>query len=153
MMGCPSDTAILLWRIGMGIRQPGQIGRARARVQFAEQTIVPRLRFQSRNATPWITDVAEHDRIGRARGLACRNDVAVANPASFLLGRDAGAIDALNAVRALFHDAAAAHGDIGIIQHLESGCLIVGVLKKVEAPNLVWTVVGAIARADAAVIS
>src|SRR5205085_3273941 len=69
-----------------------------------------------------------------------------------LLGVNAGARDALQAVAALLHHAAPSHRHLGVLQRLEALELAVRVLQEVEAPDLVRAVVRAEARADAAVV-
>ena len=61
-------------------------------------------------------------------------------------------VDALHAVGALFHHTAAAHAHIGIAHHLVLRRLPVLEQQEIEAPHFVGTVVGAIARAHAAVV-
>ncbi len=73
------------------------------------------------NAAVGIVDVAEDDRLGGAGRLAGGLDVAVAHLAVFLLGVDLGVVDALHAVGALLHDAAAADRDVGLLQQLQRG--------------------------------
>src|SRR5690606_8346550 len=66
---------------------------------------------------------------------------------------DAGAIDALHAIGALLHDAAEADGYVRVLLHGQGVVLpLVGVIEEVEPPNLVRAIVGAIPRADAAVV-
>src|SRR6185312_13281796 len=76
-----------------------------------------------------------------------------ANETIFLLRGDARAADALDAVGALFHHAAPAHGDIGIIHRLETGRLVIRVPKEIEAPHFVGAIIRAEPRADAAVVN
>ncbi len=65
---------------------------------------------------------------------------------------DARVVDALHAIGALFHHAAAAHGDFRITQKLELRCLPILEAQEVEAAHFVRTVVRAVARSDTAVI-
>ena len=81
----------------------------------------------------------------------CNSPSAIFRSSLFRL--DAMLIDALHAVRALFHHAAAAHGDIRIAHHLELRRVPILEQKEVEAPHFVGTVVGAIPRAHAAVVN
>src|SRR5262249_22959843 len=60
--------------------------------------------------------------------------------------------DALHAVGTLLHDAARAHGHVGVVQQFQARRGEVGVLEEVEPPHLVGAVVGAVAGADAAVV-
>src|SRR5207237_8608835 len=71
----------------------------------------------------------------------------------FDLCLNARRVNTLNAERALFHDAAAADRHIGIAQRLETRRLVVREQHEVEAPYLVWTVVQAVPRSDAAVVN
>ena len=90
--------------------------------------------------------------LGRTRRLARRQHFAVANLAILELGRDAREVDALHAVGALLHHAAAADGDVRIARQLEAGRVPIRIQQEVEATDLVRTVVRAVARADAAVV-
>src|SRR6202041_190302 len=96
--------------------------------------------------------ISEHNRFGRAGALARRNDLAVADQAIFFLGPDLGSIDSLHAVGALLHHSAAAHGDVRIAHAVQARRLVIRVEIEVEPADLVRTVVGAIPRADAAVV-
>src|SRR3989338_4634086 len=78
---------------------------------------------------------------GVADGLAGGDDFAVADLAAFLLGGNAGGVDALHAVGALLHHPARAHGDVGGAQQLQAGRLLVDVLQEVEAADFVGGVV------------
>ncbi|MFO1296576.1 MAG: hypothetical protein U1F25_08925 [Rubrivivax sp.] len=60
--------------------------------------------------------------------------------------------DALDAVAALLHHAAPAHGHVGVALRLQRFRRVVGELQEVEAADLVRAVVGTEARADAAVV-
>src|ERR1019366_3483083 len=77
---------------------------------------------------------------------------AIPNFTVFLFRSDAAMGDALHAVRALLHDAAAAHADLRIAHHLELRGFKVLEEQEIEAAHLVRTVVGAIPRSDAAVV-
>src|SRR5205807_1120756 len=114
--------------------------------------IVQRLRLQLRNFALGVMDVAEDDSAGWTRGLTRSYHVAVAHRAILKLRGDLTGPDALHAIGALLHDAAAAHADFGIAQRAQALGREVRVLQKVEAADLVRTVVRAIARADAAVV-
>ena len=129
-----------------------QIGRARPRVEVLEHRVVAWARLQLRHAAVRIVDVAEDDRVGRAHRLARRHDLAVANLATFALGLDARGVDALHAVGALLHHAAAADGDVGIALQLELRRVPVLEQQEVEAAHLPRAVVRAVPRADAAVV-
>src|ERR1700682_3868189 len=143
-------SCLLQFRIG--IAHGGQIGGARARVEFAEHGIVALLRFQFGDAAIGIIGVAEDDGFRRAGGLASGDDFAVLDRAILFFRFDARVVDALHAIGALLHDAAAAHGDFRIAQELELRSLPILEAHEIEAAHFVRAIVGAIARADAAVV-
>ena len=121
--------------------------------ELAEQRVVARLGLQLRDAAVRIVQVAEHDRLGRAGLLAGGLDLAVADAAVLASRRRSCArVDALHAVGALLHDAAAAHRDVGIAPQLEARRVPVLIEQEVEAAHLVRAVVRAVPRADAAVV-
>src|SRR5207247_1171119 len=134
------------------IADNGLVRGTRTRVQLAEQRVVARAGSCARNGADRIIQVAEDDGAGRARGLAGGNHLAVGDRTILTLGLDARGADALDAVRTLLHHAAAADRDIRIAQQLQGGRVEVAVLEEVETADLVRTVVGAVARADAAVV-
>ena len=84
--------------------------------------------------------------------MAGRHDISVPNGSVFALGLDAGDVDPLNAVGTFFHHAAGANGDIRVGEELGDGRVEICVLKEVESPYLVGTVVGAIPSTDTAVV-
>src|SRR5262249_13916346 len=104
------------------------------------------------NPAVGVVDVAENDRLGRAGLLARGLQRAIVNFLFGSLGIDAALVDALHTVRALLHDAAAAHADVGISHHLVLRSVPVLEEQEVEAPYLVRAIIGAVARADAAVV-
>src|SRR5437764_229497 len=63
-----------------------------------------------------------------------------------------GGIDSLDAVRALFHDAAAAYRNIGVVKQSQARSFIVREQIEIESADLVRTVVGTVAGPHAAVI-
>src|SRR5207342_378398 len=94
----------------------------------------------------------EHDGLGRAHRLAGGDYLAVANLPVVTLGVDPRLIDALHAIGALLHHAAAAHGDIRIPRRVVALRVPVLIEQEVEAADLVGAVVRAVARAHAAVV-
>ena len=100
-----------------------------------------------------IVNVAKKDRLRGAGGLTGGDDFAVANLPVFFLRLDLGGVDALHAVGAFFHDAAAAHRDVGISQRLQAWGFKIGILEKIKPAHFVRAIVGAIAGADAAVVN
>ena len=89
--------------------------------------------------------------VGQA-GLAGGLDFAVAHLAVLLFRVDLGGVDALHAVGALLHHAAAAHRHVRIAQQLQARRFVIGEQEEIEPPHLVGAVVGAVARAHAAVV-
>jgi hypothetical protein len=128
------------------------IGRARLGTEFTEQRVVARAALQFGNPRIGIVDIAEGNRLGRTNLLACGLEIAVANIAIFFLCVDARMIDALHAVRAFLHHAAAAHRHVGIPLHSERFGFPIRIQEEIEATHLVRTVVRTIPRADAAVV-
>src|SRR5271163_1012715 len=80
------------------------------------------------------------------------NDFAVGDRAVLFFRFDARVVDALHAVSALFHNAAAANSDLRIALELERRRFPILEAQEVEAAHFVGAVVGAIPRADAAVV-
>src|SRR5580658_10841797 len=115
--------------------------------------IVARLRFPFGDAAVGIIDIAEDDRFRGASALAGGDDFAVAHFAVLFFARDFRRVDALHAVGAFFHDAAAAYGDVGIAHSVEAGRGVIRKQQEIEAANFVGAVVRAVARADAAVVN
>src|SRR4029077_13787227 len=79
-------------------------------------------------------------------------DLAIANLPIIQLGGNTRLADALHAVGALHHHAAAANGDVGIPQRPEALSVPVLIQEEVEPPHFVRTVVRAVPRADTAVV-
>src|SRR5262249_6997417 len=137
---------------GVWIAETREVGRARPRAELGEQVVAALLGLCSRDAAFRIVDVSEHDRLGRADLLAGREDLAVSDRTVLLFRFDPRAIDALNAVGALLHDAAAADGDVGIARKLQALDLEILVEIEVESAHLVGAVVRAVPGADAPVV-
>ena len=103
-----------LLNLRIWVTQRRQIARSRLGIQIREQSIVALLGFQLRNFAVRIVDIAKDDRLGRAHGLASGNDLAVAHFSSLELRLNLRPLNALHAVSAFLHDAAAAHRHIRI---------------------------------------
>src|SRR5690606_12484287 len=101
------------------VAAPRQVRRPRPRAEVLEQPVVAQLRLQLHDAALRIVQIAEHDRVGRADLLAGRPDVAVADLPPFRLRIDPRLVDALHAVGALLHHAAAADRHVGIALRLQ----------------------------------
>src|SRR6202000_482438 len=102
-------------------------------------------------------EIAEMNRACRTGRLTGGNHLAVRDWTIFLFGGPGGAADALEAIIALLHDAAAARRDVGIVLRLQCRAftgvgLTIGIGEIIEAPYLVRAIGLAKARADAAVI-
>ena len=157
------------------VAQLGLVGRARTGVEVGQRAVGTARGLRLGDAGLGIGDVAELDRAGWAGLLAGDLDGAVADVdvgriAGADLGLDLGFLDALDAIGALLHDAAHAHGDVGVLLELrEVGRILDGLLRsersfvqvavdalvvveEVEAADLVRAVVRAVAGADAAVV-
>src|SRR5262245_1073706 len=111
------------------------------------------LPLQLRHAAVRVVDVAEYDRLGRAGRLAGGLNLAVPHPAVLDFGRDLGAHDALEAERAFLHHAARTDGDFRVARELQAGRVPIPVKQVVEPANFPGAVVGAVARAYAAVVN
>src|SRR5215469_9316793 len=129
-----------------------QVRGPRTRVEIGQHTVVAVLRLQLRDTAIRIIDIAEDDGVRRARLLARGLQSTVFDLLFGPLGVDAMLGDALDAVRALLHDAATPHGNVGVAHHLV--LLRVPVLEEqeIKAANFVWAVVRAVARAHAPVV-
>src|SRR5262249_46201778 len=111
-----------------------------------------RLVLQPRHAAVPVGQVAEDDGPGGARRPAGREHLAVAHRSVFPPGPDLLWANALHAVGAFFHHAAAADRHLGIAHQAQAFRGEVGIPEEVEAADLVGAVVRAVARADAAVV-
>src|SRR5438270_13260051 len=138
--------------LGVGVPHARQERGTGPRAQLVQQIVAPRIGVQLGHARIRIVERTERDRLRRAPLLARGLELAVPDQALLDARVDALALDALHAVRALFHDAAAAHGDVGVHAHPAGAAHVAVVLEEVETAHLVRAVVAAIPRADAAVI-
>src|SRR3954471_22135919 len=138
--------------LGVGVPHARQERGTGPRAQLVQQIVAPRISVQLAHARIRIVQRTERDRLRRAPLLARGLELAVLDQALLDARVDALALDALHAVRALFHDAAAAHGDVGIHAHPARPADVAVVLEEVETAHLVRAVVAAIPRADAAVV-
>ncbi len=133
-----------------------QIRSPRARVQFAQQTVIARLRLQLRNLAIRIIDVPEDNGSRRTRllagGLQFVRVRGVIDLPVFPFRVHAALVDALHTVGALLHHAAAAHADVGIAHHLVLRRIPILEEQEVKAPHFIRAIVRAIARAHTAVI-
>src|SRR5690606_26454604 len=132
---------------------PSEVAGTGLQVEFLEQAVVARVGLEFGHAAFGIVDVTEHDRLAGASLTAGRRDGSVRDRfATVVLGFDAGLLDALHAIRALFHDAAEPDGHVRVHAHLFGFGVLVVVVEEVETPHLEGAVVGAVARADAPVV-
>src|SRR5699024_5249049 len=139
---------------GTDVAYLGDVRVAGEQVEFIEQRVVQGRLPLLTDARLGVVQVAEHDGVGRAGRLAGSDDFTVADGAAFIAGGDAGGADALRAVRALLHDAAAAHDRVGVRGHRQFGGRVaqLRVLQVVETAHLEGAVVRAVTGADAAVV-
>src|SRR5262249_39937918 len=145
-------SATLCTQLRIHVPHRRQIRRPRPGVELADERVVALFGFELRDAAARIVEVAEHDRVSRARLLTRRLDLAVGYPAVPLLRFDLCGVDALHAVGAFLHHAAAANRDVGIPTELQARRVPVLIEKEVEASDFVRAVVGAVARTDTAVV-
>src|SRR3954469_21292759 len=95
----PRSCAVSLKR-GVRVLQVGQVRRAWAGVEVAEERVVTWPGLEIAYDLAWVVEVAEHDGAGRAGVLAGGRDRAGRHGAVVAFGRAAGAADALDAVGA-----------------------------------------------------
>src|ERR1700722_18472967 len=153
-----SSSSVVSKRLGIadlriGVAQTAQVSGSWPHVQIFQQAVVPSLRLELRHAALGIVDISENDGLGGTSLRAGRGDFAIGDAAVLLLGLDFHRIDALDAVRTLFHHAAAAHRDVGIASSVQAGGAPIGIEQEVETPHFVGAVIGTIARAHAAVVN
>src|SRR6185312_2328342 len=96
--------------------------------------------------------IAEDNCFGRACLLACSDNFTIADGTVFALGGDTPGSDALDAIGALFHHAAAANAYVRIASQFFNRSVIVGVEQEVEPAHLIGAVVGTIPSAHTAVV-
>jgi len=121
-------------------------------IEVGQQSVVAVTGLQAHDAAGGVVDVAEDNGQRGADGLAGGDNFTVAHLPHFLLCSDASFVDPLDTISAFLHDAAAAHGDVGIAHELQDRGRFVIELEEVEAAIFVWTVVGTVAGANATVI-
>src|ERR1044071_4157689 len=136
-----------------------EVGDVGAGAEILEDAIRTLAAHVLRDLAVRIVEIAEYDRVGRADLLTRGLDLAVldrlARPVRGVLGGG----DPLDAQTALLHHAARAHRDVRVehqaahrIGHVVVEPRVLGVVVPVEPPDLVWAVVGAIPRSDAAIV-
>src|SRR5256885_8831579 len=127
-------------------------------VQAGEHMVAARIAGELGNAGVPVVEIAEDDRLGRTGLRARRDDVTVAHVPILEARLILRTADTLHAERAFLHDALFPHRDVRVQQHrerLREGFVLpatLGVVVPVEVAHLVRAVVGAIARADTAVV-
>src|SRR5579871_6933215 len=113
--------------------QARQVRRSRTCVQLLEQAVVTLLALAPGDFTVWIIQVAKDNRLGGAGLLASGYDLAIPQRAVLFFCFDLGRVDPLDAVAALFHDAAAAHADVGIANSVKTLRVPVRIQIKIKA--------------------
>src|SRR6266511_313334 len=137
---------------------PREIRHRGLGVEARQHVVAARVPRELEDLRVVVAQVAEHDRFRRTRLGARGDDLAVAHGAVLEPGAVLRAADPLHAEGAFLHHALLADGDVRIEQHLQRlgprvpGAGRLSVVVPVEVADLVRAVVGAIARADAAVI-
>src|SRR5688572_23869516 len=109
-----------------------------------QQRVLTLLGLERRDAALRIVQIAEHDRFGWAHGLARGLDFPVSDPPAIFFRFDARGADALHAIRAFFHDAAAAYGDVGVASDRQARRIPILVLNEIEAADFVRAIVRAV---------
>src|SRR6185369_1439488 len=94
---CSRVHSLRLRKRWVGIHYRRQISRARTRIQVRQQSEVAWLRLQLAYPAVRIIDIAEHDRVRRARLLACCLEF-ITDARLRDLRRDASAVDALHTI-------------------------------------------------------
>src|ERR1044072_2518663 len=114
------SSATVLTNFRVRVFQLRLVSRAWSRVEIIEQRVISFVGFHSRHAAVRIVDVAENDHVRRTGGLACGSDLAVAHFSVLELCLDLRVLNALHAVRAFLHHAAAAHRHLRVAHQLVS---------------------------------
>ncbi len=127
-----------------------EIGDVRPRAEVLEQLAAAGRLGEARDLAFRVLEIAEHERPRRARLRARRLDLAVAQRALLGPGLDLRALDPLHAERALLHHADLAQRNVRVELQLER--LVPRWVEEVEEADVVRAGVGAVARADAAVV-
>src|SRR5579883_903608 len=136
---------------GIGVADQRAVARARPSVQLLKQDIVDRRTLALRNGALRIVSIAEDDRLRGAALLARGNHIAVMQLTIVPTGSDLSRSNPLDAIGALFHDAAATNGDLRV-PRLGGAIHLVSVGVEIEATDLVRAIVGAKSRPDTAVV-
>src|SRR5207245_7313398 len=119
-------------------------------VQLFERVITAGKLGETRDAAIGVVQIAEHDRISRARLRAGWHDIAVAQGPVLAFGVNLRGLDPLDAERALFHHADAPYRDVWI--QLLAERRRPPVSRPVESPDFVRAVVRAETRTDASYV-
>src|SRR5205814_1684731 len=82
-----------------------------------------------------VRNVSKCQSVCGTRLLACGHEFAVADQAILFEGGNPRSVDPLNAIRAFLHDAAAAYGDIRVVQEFQRGSIPFRILKEIEVPD------------------
>src|SRR5262249_36521051 len=152
LMGRLTELILSRSHLGVGVPDLAEVRRTRSRTELGEEAISPIPLVCLRHGAFRIGEIAEDDRTGCTSLLAGGHDAAVFERLTGALALDLGFLDALHAVVALLHDAAHADRDVRVVVHLLNlGHVDVHaaarvVVEEVEATNLVWAVVRAVAR-------
>ena len=114
---------------------------------------VPSFLGQLHGLTLLVSNVAERNCVASAGLLTRGQDLAISNVPTFVLRRLPRRLDALNTEGTLFHNTLATDCDVRVEHHAEqTGPVLATVVEVVEAPDLLGSVIAAVASADAAVV-
>src|SRR5690348_12808232 len=144
-------TPLGILETGLGIADERFVARPWPRVEILKHDIVERARLPLGDGTLGVVLVAEGDCLAGTSLLAGGHHLAVAKMAVVAVGIDHRCARALDAIGAFLHDAAAAHGHLGI-PGLARSRVRARVVEEIEAADLVGAIIRAEARADAAVV-
>src|SRR5205085_3808697 len=103
-----AESCLLRPNLRVGVADQRGVAGARAGVELGQQHVVERARLAFRHRAVAVVFVTENDRLRRAGLLAGSDDLAVADRAILAVGGDLRLANALQAVGAFLHDAAAA---------------------------------------------
>src|SRR5258708_6116754 len=147
--------------LGARIAYGSEVGRPRLSIVVLQESVIECCVFHLADPRIRIVEVPENDRVSRARGLTCgqylsivdrRDAWALGILTTLVLGLYFRRPDALHAISAFLHDAAASNRHLRVVKQFHALSGEVGILEEIEAPNFIGAVIRAVTRADTAVI-
>jgi hypothetical protein len=115
------------------------------RPNFTQDRIIMGLVLSLVDLAVLVIDVTKNDGMGWAGSLACCYHFTVLDGTPFFFRLDTSFVDALHAVGAFFHYTARTDGYFGVAQQSQGRDIFLDVLEEVESPDLIRTVIGAVA--------